>query len=328
MLAGNPELQGPELPDAEIEPKDWRLLHLRMQKSNGSHLEVELLRPIEWILTQALSHAAGSPDPTFGSPRPLTVAANELALAEFLLDREINLDLPELGASGPATVLSIAPCPSVEPAGRAGRRIVTGTFHHSAANVIHLQIEGEPDTIGTTDNHPFWSADRHEFVEAGQLRLGETLLLANGTPARLTRVTPHTGPPAPVFNLEVDADHTYHVGANGVLVHNECTTGQWHHIVSIYDNLKRPLAAAAIREARDILRNAHLDIKCRGIGNNLRQIPGHSGPHPIAYHQEVARVLREVTNGLTPRTREYREATEAGLNALRYMIRSGDLPLN
>jgi rhodanese-related sulfurtransferase len=75
-----------------------------------------------------------------------------------------------------------------------------------------------------TSNHPFWSADRQAFVEAGQLQVGEQLQQADGTLVQITRITPHTGPPVEVYNLEVDAEHVYHVGAGGVLVHNTYPT--------------------------------------------------------------------------------------------------------
>ena len=165
-------------------------------------------------------------------PRPLTVAVVDAPLADVLLGRTIELDLPELGAQGPATVRAIQPCPEVETANHAGRRLITGTFHHSAGNVLKLEIEKATSPIGVTPNHPFWSADRHAFVEAGQLLVGEQLQQADGTLVQVTRITPHTGPPVEVYNLEVDAEHVYHVGAGGVLVHNTYPTSLTHYTSS------------------------------------------------------------------------------------------------
>jgi hypothetical protein len=100
--------------------------------------------------------------------------------------------------------------------------MVTGTFRHSAANVVDLQVGSESESFGVTDNHPFWSVDRGEFVEAGLLRIGEQLQCADGTITQVTRITPRRGPPVEVYNFEVDAEHVYHVGTTGVLVHNTC----------------------------------------------------------------------------------------------------------
>ncbi|MEQ9022534.1 MAG: polymorphic toxin-type HINT domain-containing protein [Pseudomonadales bacterium] len=72
--------------------------------------------------------------------------------------------------------------------------------------------------MGTTVNHPFWSVDRNDFVRADSLAVGEQLQSLNGI-VRVTGLSPR-GPPEPVFNLEVQVKHTYHVADSGVLVHN------------------------------------------------------------------------------------------------------------
>ncbi|MFN7768587.1 MAG: polymorphic toxin-type HINT domain-containing protein, partial [Planctomycetaceae bacterium] len=125
--------------------------------------------------------------------------------------------LPELGAVGPAEVLAIEPCP---PLASGPGRTVTGTFAHAAANVLDLEIEGLDTPLGCTANHPFWSADRQDFVPAGSLTIGEHLRTESGTLRQVTRITPRRGPPVAVFNLEVDAEHVYFVSTAGVLVHN------------------------------------------------------------------------------------------------------------
>lgn len=119
----------------------------------------------------------------------------------------IPLDLPELGASGPATITAIESWPPIESTRTDGRRLITGTFRDSAGNVIQLDIAGEPDSIGVTDNHPFWSEDRQAFVPAGDLRPQEHVRRADGSLTQVTRITPHRGPPVEVFNLEVDIEH-------------------------------------------------------------------------------------------------------------------------
>ncbi len=120
-------------------------------------------------------------------------------------------------------MLAINPCPTIAPPAE-GKRLVTGTFRHNAANVLDLAITGETDSLGVTDNQPFWSADRQEFIEAGQLRVCEHLQRVDGTFTQVTRITPRRGPPAPVFNFEVDVEHVNYVGASGVLGHNA-----YHH---------------------------------------------------------------------------------------------------
>ena len=224
VLADNPE--GAETqPDADVTPEHWRLVSLQMSRENGSTLHVQLLRPIEWLVTEAVVLIVEAKDPQelFATPAPTNPDRGtvDLSLQRLLLGQSIYLDLPELGAQGPATVTTIDPCPSLDPA-QTGRRLVTGTFRHSAANVIDVQIGRESESFGVTDNHPFWSIDRKQFVEAGQLEIGEHLQCADTTITQVTRITPRRGPPVEVYNFEVDAEHVYHVGSSGVLVHNTC----------------------------------------------------------------------------------------------------------
>ena len=241
VIAGNPELHE-ALADTEIDPAIWRLITLVMLKGDGSRLDIELLRSLEWI---------------------------ELETA--VVGQSVDLDLEELGAAGPAEVIAIAACPPIEPDDSQGRRVITGTFKHSSGDLYDLQIAGEPAAIGVTGNHPFWSEDRHAFVPTNSLTTGERLSQVNGATTTVVSLNRRTTT-EPVYNLEVDVDHVYHVGAGGVLVHNECTSGPLHHMVSIYDNGSRPRAEAAILRSRHILQNADIGLGSRGGNRSQVQI--------------------------------------------------------
>ena len=133
-------------------------------------------------------------------------------------DGRLWLELSELDIADWATVVSIDECPAeIEGEGR----LVTGRFEHSSAEVLNLYVEGEPDPIGITASHPFWSQDRQAFVSAELLRTTERLRLEDGRTAAVTRIEQLRGSQS-VYNLEVDGEHVYHVGLNGVLVHNMC----------------------------------------------------------------------------------------------------------
>jgi hypothetical protein len=224
VLASNPE-ETETLADSDVTAEDWRLVSLTMTKEEGGTLRVQLLRPIEWLVTEAVILIADADDPQslfVNVPSiPAAPGTEDYKQQRLLLGQTIRLDLLELGAQGPAMVTAIDPCPPVDKP-QPGRRMVTGTFRHSAANVVDLQVGSESESFGVTDNHPFWSVDRGEFVEAGLLRIGEQLQCADGTITQVTRITPRRGPPVEVYNFEVDAEHVYHVGTTGVLVHNTC----------------------------------------------------------------------------------------------------------
>ena len=133
-------------------------------------------------------------------------------------DGRLWLELSELDIADWATVVSIDECPSeIEGEGR----LVTGRFEHSSAEVLNLYVEGERNPIGTTASHPFWSQDRQAFVSAELLRTTERLRLEDGRTAAVIRIEQLPGTQS-VYNLEVDGEHVYHVGLNGLLVHNMC----------------------------------------------------------------------------------------------------------
>jgi len=191
VLAHNPEVTDLERRQAVEPDSSWRHVHLEMTKADDSVLKIELLRPRDWVVSH---HAyAGT---------------------------TIHLDLEEMGASGPARVVNIGRAP---PLANGSGQVVTGTFSHSAGNVINLYIDGLEQPIGTTDNHPFWSEDRREFVPAGELQNGENLRTLSGRLATVTGTRARTAFVA-VHNLEVNQEHVYHVTGEGILTHNQYLT--------------------------------------------------------------------------------------------------------
>ena len=174
----------------EPNPATWRKLTLRLPKENGKWLTVELLRPLDWIEDK------------------------EAAVGEMIF-----LDLEEMGAIGDAEVVSIEPCPPIQP-GKAN--IITGKFIHEVAqgDVIELRFTHQPEATRVTSNHPYWSIDRHDFIPAGELREGEQVESLTG-PARVESITPsdYSGL---VYNLEINGEHVYRVGSSGLLAHNAC----------------------------------------------------------------------------------------------------------
>ncbi len=185
----NPQLDDLDRLVPEPDPANWRKITLNMSKPDGHEIDIELLRPVRWIDQQG-AHTGAT----------------------------VKLTLFELGADGDASVLAIDPCPTIRPG--AGN-VVTGTFAHSATNVIDVGLDGQDDPIGCTANHPFWSVDRDDFVAAGELQAGEQVLARNGQALRVTRQVPRRGPQR-VYNIEVHREHVFCVGSAGTLVHNVC----------------------------------------------------------------------------------------------------------
>lgn len=233
VLAHNPEVSDSERADAiEPDPETWRHIRLSMQKPDGSDLQIEMLRPAEWLADHAISQIDLETPGWFVREQLLLDSSR---WEEGLVGRTIELDLPELGAAGPAKVLSVQPCPVIESTSDDGRQVVTATFQHSSARVLDLYIDGEPKPIGVTANHPFWSEERQAFVPAGELTEGEKLRRADETITQITRITPRRGPPVAVYNFEVNSEHVYFVGQDGALVHNAYSSTARYLVYRGYD---------------------------------------------------------------------------------------------
>lgn len=123
VLAGNPE-QSIEQEDPAVDPGSWQSISLIMKKE-GIDIDITLLRPSSWIEAKGVAEGV-----------------------------VIELEMAELDAVGPARVLSLAPCPPIEPGGGS---VVTGTFSHDSSCIVELSLEGLPEAIGVTARHPIYS---------------------------------------------------------------------------------------------------------------------------------------------------------------------------
>ena len=177
-------------PLATIETEHWRSIHLTLRLHDGPIVDIQLLRPIEWLDSHVDVH-------------------NSIC----------DLAIPEMNIAGRATVVAIEPCPPLEILAP-GAQYVTGRFETSFATVVELQIDGQAEPIIATASHPFWSLDRGEWVAVGKLRPGERLGTLDGH-ATVSRVGLATGCER-VYNLEVRGDHTYFVSDARLWVHNAC----------------------------------------------------------------------------------------------------------
>ncbi|MCH8150243.1 MAG: hypothetical protein IH987_20065, partial [Planctomycetes bacterium] len=246
----------------QVDTKTWKLVHLQLVKSDGSWLKIQSLESPQWF---------------------------EITGAK--INSEINLTLPELGIFGTATVSDILPCPDITPQADPKSRLVTATYHHEAANVIYVGVEGG-EAIGVTDNHPFWSIDRQSFIEAGELRQGESLLGQDGSTTRVVAIT-RSDKPQPVYNLEVDGEHVYFVSQSGILVHNMCK------VATPADDLapRRVNLNSDDAVAKFGLYEIHINGSIYKVGKaNLGRVTRSSGL-PTRMHQQVRKLEKVFGKG-------------------------------
>ncbi len=104
--------------------------------------------------------------------------------------------------------------------GETALKEVVQLFRNETNEWVHVTVNGEEITC--TPNHPFYSPVKG-WTSAIDLRAGDILVLLNGEYVTIEQ-TQHEilEFPETTYNFEVEELHTYHVGEQGVLVHNKC----------------------------------------------------------------------------------------------------------
>ena len=171
-----------------------------MHTPQGDKFDITLLRPIGWL--ESCNARVGS---------------------------SIHLVVSEQGLDGLADVHAIEPCPSIS---SGVGRVVTGTFTHVRGGILRIKLAGLAEPLGVTSNHSIYSADRLDFVPAGELRVGETLRNLDGD-VRIESIE-QLGSEERVYNLEIHGEHVFRVAFSGVLVHN--SSGAQAPVKTVYKN--------------------------------------------------------------------------------------------
>jgi hypothetical protein len=102
---------------------------------------------------------------------------------------------------------------------------ITGVGHKDMVTLT-VDVDGEKGsktaTIDATEGHPFWAPDLNRWVSAADLKPGSLLQTRAGTYVQVTATRAWAADQKEVYNLTVDALHTYYViaGNTPVLVHN------------------------------------------------------------------------------------------------------------
>jgi hypothetical protein len=98
------------------------------------------------------------------------------------------------------------------------QRHVLEVYKNRTMRFYHIEVNGT--TIRATSLHRFWVSSEHTWIEARYLRAGMELQMVSGETAHISRIDVHEAPHAASFNLHIEENFTYFVGA-GVLVHNQ-----------------------------------------------------------------------------------------------------------
>jgi hypothetical protein len=169
----------------------------------------------------------------------LTQAAIEGVTSKLLLTRCFPAGTKVATENGPKAIEDIEVGDRVwsqdQVTGKKSLKPVLNLFHHTVESLVRIRTaEGQ---VEATDSHRFWVRERG-WVEAGELRAGDTLEARDGGSTRVLGTTAVRGP-VEVFNFEVARSHTYYVytGSTPVLVHNECLEGIVKELVKDGDHI-------------------------------------------------------------------------------------------
>ncbi len=112
---------------------------------------------------------------------------------------------PETGEEGPRTVTAT----------------LTGSGIKHLATLTLTTSDDDTTTLTTTTEHPFWSEEQDQWVDAEDLNRGDRLRNPTGDSVQVKKVSERSNL-SPVHNFTVADLHTYHVVAKAtpVLVHN------------------------------------------------------------------------------------------------------------
>jgi hypothetical protein len=222
----------------EPDKSTWCALDLVHERSDGSRVEIELLRPKVWV--------------------------SQLGLK---VGRILPTMMPELSVDGVAMVAAIKDCPQIA---SGDGNVCTGRFKSRATvPIVSLFVEGDAEPISGTANHPVWSEDRQDWVAIGELRTGEQLRGRDGA-LYVEKIEPYRVASI-VYNLETSFEHVYNVARSGVLAHNN-DIDDCIRLANKLDELRKEFLASS-----DVAKKAALEAEMRATQKQLDLLTSTAG---------------------------------------------------
>lgn len=241
-----------ELPEPD---SSWQLAKFSLQKDDGSWIDVEMIRPAEYWQRNGAS-----------------------------LGGYVEIQFPELNASGLARIRSFEPAPAI--ASGEGNVVTAQITTRQANDLVEIRLDSPDDETHTADTftgtpqHPIWSVDQQDWVELGDLQVGERLLTDFG-PASI-KATRRIATSESVYNIEVHGHHLYQIGDQGILVHNagpksyntEAFRKGWDRVFgkkkSLRDQYLGRTPGKGSRTGKEVIERMRASKKIRGKGKNMR----------------------------------------------------------
>jgi hypothetical protein len=230
-----------------------------------------------------------------------------------------------------------------------------------------VTIETGSSRIETTVYHPFWVVEGRDldersvprrladgedegqalagrWVNSHELRAGDVIFTRDGQRQTITRVEQRYDGPVPVSNLSIEDDHTFAVGEDGVLVHNESwcqillDSGKHipqtlidaaaalgkrihgHHIVMKGLWAQLPFIGSAVRESVAILKRAGITDHVTDLKNLCFAL---NWDHSIDYARSVLRRLQKAEADWMKRGGDLYDHVKAALDEIADFLEQG-----
>ncbi|GCE17678.1 RHS repeat-associated core domain-containing protein [Dictyobacter kobayashii] len=177
------------------------------------------------------------------------------------------------------------------------------------------------ETIHTNKKHPFLVAGKG-FIPVGKLRLGMPIVEANG---QLGIVAGWKSVPGSqvMYNLTVTQDHTYAVGTNQWIVHNEgsepCTVLANDIYRAGQNGLDLTLNSREVKDGMVTSGISHFEKPVERLKGDFYKLPaGTEAPEGLQWVSKYSKTFKAVHVGLEPIGEEMsQEAYEAAVETLR-----------
>ncbi|SHN05405.1 intein C-terminal splicing region [Anaerosporobacter mobilis DSM 15930] len=162
-------------------------------------------------------------------------------------------------------------------------KTVVETYINKTTCIVKIFIQNE--VIYTTMNHPFYVKGQG-FVAAGKLSIGDEIMNASGGSYPVECVELEEKQET-VYNFQVEDFHTYYVGENSVLVHNDCPEGG--------SETSSPYELEATHSQTSSKKNMNKlieDIKNNGINETIKYVEHNGQKYVVDGHHRLIAAKR------------------------------------
>ncbi len=176
---------------------------------------------------------------------------------------------------------------------------VTGLISHNDPSVVKITIDRE--TLTTTLEHPFYTLE-DGWQKVSELEVGEHIRRSDGSYGKVNSVQVEQDPQR-MYNLTVDQAHSFYVGNEHWLTHNQCPIfGNLQKGTSLAHNAKMLEIAEQLAKSgryEEVWMDTRVNISTRGqvLGKTEPDVLGLNFTNKMAHVVEIPSPSQMLKNG-------------------------------